>query len=119
MEKTIQRIQNSEYGFTLVEIIVTLVILGILVTTVLVKFINLSDSSEMAACITNQHSLTTAQTLYFLTKLENEETGYYAESLNDLIPYIIGDQIPRCPSDGTYILLPEGQITCTIENHQR
>ena len=119
MKNTLKNNTNSQYGFTLVEIIVTLVIMAILVTTVLAKFINLSNSSETAVCITNQHSLTTAQTIHFVEKQQNEGTGYYAATLNDLAPYINNGQIPQCPGGGIYNLLPAGQITCTIGNHQR
>lgn len=118
MRKIFLKIKTHQQGFTLVEIIVTLVILIILVAVVLVRFITLSHSADTAACKANQYALKAAQTLHYVKTLEQGK-GYFTESLNDLAPYINGGQIPRCPRGGEYILLTEGEIMCTNEDHQQ
>jgi len=110
--------KNSNLGFTLVELIVTLVIVGILATAALTQFIDLSHSAHAAACITNQLSLETAQTMYYTTNYLAGD-AHYAESIDDLVPFLREEQIPQCPSGGTYKLLSDGKVTCTIPDHKR
>lgn len=118
MREKLLKIKTNQQGFTLIEIIVTLVIVGILVTILNLHFINLSHSADTAACLANQYALVSAQEVYYVKTFEQEAIGHYAESLNDLVPYIIGGQIPDCPRDGEYFILPEGEISCTISDHQ-
>ena len=96
---------NNERGFTMVDLIVTIVILGILATAMATRFFDLSHAADVAACKSNQMTL--------------EFYGEYATSLDDLKPYLKGETLPECPSNGQYTILPRGEITCTIGEHQR
>ncbi len=110
--------RDSNLGFTLVELIVTLVIVGILATAALMQFIDLSHSAQAAACVTNQLSLETAQTMYYTTNYLSGN-AHYAESIDDLVPFLKDEKTPQCPSGGTYQLLSDGKVTCTISDHKR
>ena len=110
--------RDSEGGFTFVELIVTVVILGILVTIAITRYIQLLHTSRAAACKYNQSVLETAQTMYYTTTYLSGN-AHYAESLDDLVPFLKNETVPHCPSGGSYQLLSGGKVTCTIPDHKR
>ncbi|MBN2030650.1 prepilin-type N-terminal cleavage/methylation domain-containing protein [bacterium] len=117
MRNHILKMGNSEQGFTLIEVIITSVILGILIGIVSLRFISLANAADTAVCKTNQCTIITAQTQYYVATLELGD-GHFAETIDDLLPYIKGNQPPQCPRGGEYILLPHGRVSCTVGDHQ-
>jgi len=112
------RLKNED-GFSLVEIIITLIIVGILATVAVAQFVSFSDASKAAACQANQVSIETAQTLFY-TDAYIAGSGYYATDLSELQPYFGNGRLPVCPDEeGEYVILSAGRATCTIEEHQR
>jgi type II secretory pathway pseudopilin PulG len=109
---------NNERGFTIVDLVVTIVVLGILATAMATRFFDLSHSAEVTACKSNQMTLEFAQRLYYVHSVQTSY-GEYATSLDDLKPYLRDETLPKCPSNGQYTILPRGEITCTIGEHQR
>lgn len=109
--------KRQEYGFTLVELVTVLVIASILATAAMMRFLDLSKCSNAAACRINQLSLKKAQTLHF-AQTHIEGNGHYAESLEVLADFLRDGEIPQCPENGQYLILPAGEITCTILDHQ-
>ncbi len=98
-------------GFTLVELLVVLVIVGVLSAMASAKLKNLRDEAESGSCRVNLANLATAQSLYAA------QHGYihFAGSLLDLTPYIHDAQNLVCPSGGQYVLNSDnrGSIVCT------
>ncbi len=110
--------KNLEHGFTLIEVLITLIIIVILISVISVRLISLANSADTAACKTNQYTIITAQSLFFVDKLK-QGNGFFAESFDLLLPYIDGGKMPHCPRNGEYRLLPKGEVTCTINDHQK
>ena len=107
---------HEQRGITIVELIITVVVLGILITAVLLRGIDLSNTAQAGACRANQASLETAQRLLYA---ESYIAGnpHYASSLSELAPYLRTGELPQCPVDGTYQLLAGGKVRCTVTAH--
>ena len=103
-------------GFTLVELIITIVIITILTSAAVLRCNDLSKAAELAACHTNQLSLKKAQTLFY-AKSVVDQIGEKAEELAQLAPFLNGE-MPVCPAGGSYYITAQYKITCTLDEHQ-
>ena len=106
----------SEKGFSLFEIIVVIVILGVLAAIAMAHYNSLSNSGKIAACRSNQFAIETAQKIFYLQNLEGD-VSHFASTMEELQSYFQNNEIPVCPLGGTYELLPWGGTRCSIAEH--
>lgn len=102
----------EQAGMTAIEIIIVLVIIGVLAATVFVQFVHTSESAQRAACHANQAALKTSLNIYYAQHRD------YPEEIGMLAPYLTEERLPVCPSGGTYLLIHESDIACSLEEHQ-
>lgn len=107
---------KSQKGFTILEIILTVAILGVVAATIIPKFSAVSAAAKRAKCEGNQRAIVTAGQLWYTDKLLAGEQGSYTQSHDDLAQYFVNNTFPVCPSGGTYTILPD-IVNCSIAEH--
>ncbi|MGA3285153.1 MAG: prepilin-type N-terminal cleavage/methylation domain-containing protein [Verrucomicrobiota bacterium] len=108
-------------GFTLVEIMIVVAIIGLLAAIAIPNFVHARAKSQATACINNMHQIDGAVTEWALE--QGKKTGDPAPSLtSDLTPYLklnTNNAIPQCPAGGSYTMGLVGavpQVTCNLAN---
>ncbi len=108
---------KNDKGFTLVELIMVIVIIGILTSVAVPKFINLTDDAKTAKCGYNRGAINSAMAMtYAAMVVANPDSGDWLENatednLDDSM-FSTGN-VPTCPSSGT-ITFSDGSASCSI-----
>lgn len=91
----------KEKGFTLIELIIVMVIIGILTAVVVPRFLDLSASAEASACKQNQASIESAANIGY-ADLALAGTARYPSDLSEMTSKSWLDETPVCPGGGSY-----------------
>ncbi|NLL19375.1 MAG: prepilin-type N-terminal cleavage/methylation domain-containing protein [Clostridia bacterium] len=104
---------KNQKGFTLVELMVVVVIIGILIAIAVPAYSKIKESSEAKACEANMRTIFSAIQVYRVDKKE-EPTD-----VKQLADYFEG-AVPTCPSaedaeDGEYNIV-NGKVECPLKD---
>jgi len=87
--------QQRSGGFTLVEIMIVVAIIGLLAAIAIPNFVKARNTAQANACINNMKQISSAIDLF---ALENNKTDSDTVGEADIKPYIKGGQMPVCPA---------------------
>jgi type II secretion system protein G len=113
MDRIYKMMKRNNKGFTLVELMVVLLILGILVAIAIPIYNKTTDKAKEKACFANQRTIEGAAAQY---RAEEEK---WPENLAALSEYLQDADALHCPTEGGTYTLDEdtGKVTCTKHDH--
>ena len=110
----LQKLNKNRGGFTLVEIMIVVLIIGILLAIAVPNFIRARESSRAKSCVANLGQMNSAVEQWAMDNKKNAGASVALANLVGSTAYI--KSTPTCPSGGTYPtnLNVGTNPTCTI-----
>jgi prepilin-type N-terminal cleavage/methylation domain-containing protein len=103
---------NRKMGFTLVEIMIVVAIIGLLAAIAIPSFVKARNTSQQNACINNLRIVDAGKEQYAMAARLTDGNTINTDSVNE---YVKGGTTPICPGGGTYAYENIGsQPECTI-----
>lgn len=106
--------KRSNRGFTLVEIMIVVLIIGILMAIAVPNFVRARESSRRSSCVANLKQIDSGKEQW---AMDNRAASGAAVAMTDLVPTYV-KSTPTCPAGGTYTVNAVGtNPACSIAGH--
>ena len=100
-----RKVRNQK-GFTIMELMIVIVIIGILIAIAVPAYQNFRARAQATACQANERVIASAAGLYYADK------GSWPATVAAIIAEGHLDKLPVCPLGGTYTIAADGTVDC-------
>jgi len=100
---------NRKAGFTLVEIMIVVAIIGLLAAIAIPNFVKARTTAQKNACISNLRQIDGAIETWALENKKKQGDAVVTAGSPSIADYLKGNALPTCPADGSaYIVTTVG-----------
>ena len=93
---------SPKSGFTLLEIMIVVTLIGLLAVIAIPNFMKARDRSQTNICISNLRQINDVKIQW---ALETRKADTAVPAPDDVAPYMRGNKLHSCPASGTYLML--------------